>query len=210
MRITNASLVGDKPVAKVAAQVANSLILNKAERKVFTFNQAFTAASSAGSIVPITQALVQGDNLDNRTGDKVTLTDLHVSINMAANAVALATQQGTIRHILFYDTMANGAVPSVADVLQSASVTGRYTAVNLLKKRFRIIWDFTQPLVNTSATHVIHRELHERSKTPVFYQDGTNIAGANSKNAMFMLVITDQAVNPPGSQFSIQSQFIDM
>ena len=193
-------------VQKIAAKVANAVILNRAEHKIFTFNQAFTTWGTAGTVIPITQGLTQGDNIDNRSGDKITLTSCSISLTAAVNALSVSS---TVRLIYFLDTMANGSVPTVADVLQSVSTVGRYQSINLLKHRFKILWDITIPLVATASNHVVHKERMFRIKSPVYFQDGANIAGANSKNGMFCIALSDAAVNLPGTAFAVQLQYTD-
>jgi len=193
-------------VQKIAAKVANAVILNRAEHKIFTFNQAFTTWGAAGTVIPITQGLTQGDNIDNRSGDKITLTHCSISLIAAVNPLAVSS---TVRLLYFLDTMANGSVPTVADVLQSVSTVGRYQSINLLKHRFRMLWDVTIPLVATASNHVVHKERDFRIKSPVYYQDGANIAGANSKNGMFCIALSDAAVNLPGTAFAVQLQYTD-
>ncbi len=188
-------------------QMINGRLENLTERKIHTLATGATASSAAGAIIPITQSLVQGDNVTNRSGDKITMKSLRVKIQFDMN---ILSNSDTIRYILFADTMANRAVPAVTDVLVSATVTSLYEQINLLKRRFHIFADIVKTLVITSQTQAIHLDLSYKKEMPIYFGDPTNVAAANSKNALFVLVVTDAAANTPLFAFDHQMEYYDI
>jgi hypothetical protein len=176
------------------------------ERKLFNFIIGASTSSSAGVIIPVTQSLVTGDGLGDRTGDKITLR--HISMSGVLSLPTLAVT-GQLRVIVFADTMANGSNPTVANVLISPSTTGRYEPVSRIKRRFNHFYDQIHSLT-VGGQQCTHFKLEIPLELQVYYQDVTNIPGANSKNALYVLVITDSAANQPVYGFDMQLEFSDM
>lgn len=165
-----------------------------------------TSGTLAGTVHAISQSIVQGDNIDQRSGDKITLQK--ISLRLLQTAI---TASSTLRVILFTDTKANGSVPTVGDVLTSAAVTGSLTSVNLLKNRFHVLYDAIKPMVIGGSNQTVVHDIQLKQNLNVYYQDSTNIAGANSANALFMLVISDTGgATAPTYFFSCQMTYSDM
>nr|WRQ64679.1 structural protein [Riboviria sp.] len=177
------------------------------ENKLFTNTIGATNATAAGVITPLSQEIVQGDNLDARTGDKIVMKHLTLRLQTTLN-VALTT--ATIRFILFADTMANGSVPVVGDVLSASTVTASYQCIALLKNRFKILIDKTIPMVLGGSNQTVSTVAQFKLDMPVYYQNTNNVAGANSKNCLFALIITDAAATPPIYSFTTQHKYVDV
>lgn len=181
----------------------NSLV----ERKIHTVNTGATAATTAGVIVPITQSLVQGDNINTREGDKIVVKRLQVNASFALNTLQPVS---TIRYILFLDTMANGVVPTPIELVSPVSVTGLYEPVNLLKRRFHILADIVRPLVLQASNQTVHYGVMFKKEIQIYFGDPGNIAAANQKNALYVLMISDASANQPTFAFSHQLEFFDL
>lgn len=188
-------------------QMINGRLESLTERKIHTLATGSTISSAAGTIIPITQSLVQGDNITNRSGDKVTMKSLKVKLQFQLNVLS---NSQTIRYILFADTMANRAVPAVTDVIVSATVTSLYEPINLLKRRFHVFADITKTLVLTAQSQAIHLDLSFKKEMPIYFGDPGNVAVANSKNALFMLVVTDATSNAPSFAVDHQMEYYDI
>jgi hypothetical protein len=176
------------------------------ERKIFNFIIGTSTSSSAGVIIPITQSLVTGDGIGDRTGDKITIRHISMSAILSLPTLAIV---GSIRLILFADTMANGSNPTVANVLISPSVTGRYEPVSRIKRRFKHIYDKVHSLT-VGGQQVTNVKIDIPLELQVYFQDVSNIPGSNSKNALYALVITDLAANQPTYGFDVQLEFSDL
>ncbi len=115
----------------------------------------------------------------------------------------------TVRIIWFLDTQGQGSVPAVTDVITTTSVTSFYNSFNLEQKRFVILSDKGYSLVTTASnqTHFIQQSF--KPKCVVTYGAATNVAAANRRNALYMLIITDAAAAQPTFQVNCGMRFHD-
>jgi len=148
--------------------------------------------STTGAIYPVTQNLVQGDQIYNRTGDQVALHKLVVDWNAKnTDASYIAT---TVRTIIFVDHMNLGATPAVTDVLDTASYLSGYNNVNVQKKRFTILFDSTKDLVGQTDKSISTVRKVFLMRRKIYYNGATNTGSANSRGALFQLHISSIAL----------------
>jgi hypothetical protein len=156
--------------------------------------------STGGTITPITQGIIQGDTISTRDGGQLTVRNLIVRHNLVLNSGNQTSQ----RVIIFADRQANGAQPTVTDVLDSASFITGFNPVNAQTRRFRILHDefivTTLSGANAGTDHVWQFPLNHR----VTYNAATNVAGANGKGALFVLYIADTATALFASSFEVE------
>lgn len=154
------------------------------ERKVLISSITAALPSTAGTITQLTNFIVQGDNFNQRAGDKITCADMSLRVN--ATAIVNST---TIRFILFQDHQNNGSTPVVTDVLDTADYLSGYNQLSVLQqRRFRIIHDRTLD-VNIAGEALKTREYRLPKSGVTWYNGATAVAASNGKGAMFMLVI---------------------
>jgi hypothetical protein len=157
------------------------------KRSVVAFTGLTT--STAGSITPITQGIVQGDTVSTRDGNQLLVMRLVVRHNLVINTGVQCSQ----RVIIFWDNQANAAQPVVTDVLDSASFITGFNIPNAQSNRFHILHDefIVTSLngANSGVDHVWTFPLHHK----VTYTGTTNVATANGKGAMYILYIADNA-----------------
>jgi len=190
-----------KKVSAVVKEVLNS----RAEEKRNIFTQGSTSATTAGVVIPITQGIVQGDEVFQRNGDQIFVRriDWRVKNTLATLGVVAVT-----RFLLFHDNHNVGVLPAVTDVLQAATVTADYHVVNGIQRRFIILLDRTVDLcANGIATHTFH--FTSKPKRKIQYATGTDVTVANRKGALFALVVCDAALNPPNYFFDVAVQYTD-
>lgn len=165
-----------------------------------------TLSSSAGTVLGLTQPIVEGDTTTQRSGSQINFRRLDLRISYFIPALNPFAQ---FRIIIFYDTDNIGTVPAVTDVLQTVNVTGQYQIPNVLQRRFKILYDVTRPMVSTTHTQLRYDEFTYSRDLKVTYNAATNIPTANRNNAFFMLILTDATTNPPSYAYDVGIRFTD-
>lgn len=90
--------------------------------------------TNAGAVFLLNQ-IAAGDDAINRTGNSIKLIDLYMHLNIEQ---AAAESKNFVRVVICQDTANQSAVPSVTDILQSASATSMINFDNA--KRFKILY----------------------------------------------------------------------
>jgi hypothetical protein len=161
-----------------------SMLLSMAESKVFS-GQLFTQATSAtGTVVVLSQPIVEGDDINQRSGTKIT----PISMDFKFRFVALVASQ-SCRVLVFQDLFAQATAPSVVDILPSTTWISHFSDIRQVQQqRFRILLDETVDC-SLSGESIKHINTKIRKMSPVYYDASTNINGANGKGSIFMIVI---------------------
>jgi len=159
-------------------------LMRIAEPKVFSTQAAGNLISSSGTVINLSNGIVEGDGINNRSGTVVTITKQNLRFNFEAFTV---TQSARV--ILFRDMMNGGSTPSVTDVLPATGYLSHYSDVREIQQaRFDILWDVVIDCnLNGEATKTL-RKVASRPKK-VFYNGTTAVASANGKGSIFLLVI---------------------
>jgi hypothetical protein len=175
---------------------------DRLEHKVNTFVFGSTAMSTAGLVSALTQPIVEGSDISQRTGDRITVKKLKILYDLRA-----ATNSQTARVIIFADNLAQGGVPGTADLLDTAAILSGFAPTNLQRNRFKIYYDKVHPLVLTSADERVAREVTLKLNHKVYYSGATSTTGANGKGALFILIISTASVG--SYDFSCTTTYTD-
>jgi len=175
------------------------------EVKQYMFDQGPTATPSAGVIYNLSQFIIQGLDINQRSGDKIFLEQVELRLNSFLPTLGVA---GAIRYIIFMDKKANGIVPTVGDVLETAQFTSNYDIVNSSGKRFQILLDKSHAMSTGSNQEIVVHIKRSVSKA-VHYNGATAVATSNGTNSLYILLITDLAVNPPNHYFDLTMFYRD-
>ena len=119
-----------------ASDVRN-IIMGNAELKRFVLISSGNSNSTAGVVNNLTNSIVQGDDLNQRTGDQIKVQK-HV-LHVKASAI---TVNQSFRFILFKDNNNRGSTSTVGEVLNSANYLSQYNPVTKQQHRFTILHDF--------------------------------------------------------------------
>lgn len=164
------------------------MIQQQIERKVLVSSITAALPSTSGTIHQLTNFIVQGDNFNQRAGDKITCADHTLKINATA-----ITNSTSIRYILFQDQQNNGTTPVVTDVLDTADYLAGYSQLAVLQqRRFRILHDSTLD-VNIAGEALKTREYKLPKSGVTWFNGATAVAASNGKGALFMLIIASAA-----------------
>jgi len=194
-RMKNENIVAARVITKRSVkQMIQGELLAKSEIKVQDTPQLAQAGSLTGTILNVTQQIIQGDLISQRTGNQISLHHVEIRLN-AYNAGTFATSQ--VRIIVFQDTQNLGVIPAVTDLLSTANYSSFYNSTEQYQqRRFKILDDWISPL-NASAANASVAYLKcfkmGRLNKQVTFQGVTNIAGSNGRNAVFACIIFPNA-----------------
>jgi len=140
--------------------------------------------ATAGTVINLTNGIVQGDDINQRSGDQIRIR----SHKLYVRASAITVNQ-TFRFVWFRDNMNRGTTPSVTEVLNTANFMSQLNPASLQQKRFTILADFM--LDCNVAGESIKSRYSEQPGSVVFYNGATGVAASNGPGAIFLLEIGD-------------------
>lgn len=187
------------PYVLNSIKMLKQLVNSEEHYRDVQFNNTFTTAGD----IQLLSGIAQGDTDITRSGNKVLFKDIIFRANVNASSVPSAT---TARIIMFVDKECDGSNPTVAQVLQQASV---HSPLNMdFSKRFVVLKDW---LFGYSNVGILERVV-KTYKTLNFhgFYDGTTVTVTDCKeNQIFILFISDAATNAPGYSFWSRIKFYD-
>jgi hypothetical protein len=197
-----------KRVSASVRNVVNSILLNRAEHKYRNETHATaTTATAAGIVHGLTRPIIEGDEVDQRSGRQIRhlATELRLSANLPSAAIS-----GVFRYIWVIDRLNNGVDIAVTDLLESASVTSGYNTNAYISNRFIILADITQSMVVASTTQHISPVVTSKKHYNIHFSGATNTAAANGVGAQFLVTITDLGANQPIYSLECLTHYLDM
>jgi hypothetical protein len=188
---TNNNMSSKKSTSSALTRQAFMSMLNARREKKYNDNAYSGTLTTSGSVSFWTENIAQGDSSSTRDGAQIELImlKLYYSFTLATTLTA------TARIIVFIDTMNEGTVPVVTDILTSASVSSNYTRDVEIVKRYHILYDQSHSLTLGATTSTIIKYQKIRCRRILSYNGTTVAAGSNGKNAVFTLRITNESSN---------------
>lgn len=183
-------------------KIVSGIISSQMEEKVILTVIGAAATPVAGTVLPLTIGVVQGDAINMRSGDTISPISHHIRTNAQA-----ITNPQTTRFIVFVDSQNNGSTPSVTDVLDNADYLSMYNSRSVYQqKRFKILMDIFDD-VQITGRSIVTRSMALRKIGKIYYNGPTAIATANGRGAVFILII---ASNSSGTyDFSYEMKYHD-
>ncbi|AAA69584.1 coat protein [Satellite tobacco necrosis virus 2] len=181
----------------VASQV-RSIVESMAEQKRFAFLTNTNTVTTAGTVINLSNNIVQGDDLVNRTGDQI--KTIHQTLLTRCTGI---TNSQSFRFIWFRDNTNRGTTPAVTEVLDSASITSQYNPTTFQQKRFTVFQDF---MLDTSIVGrvIVHRTAVDKKRRAIFYNGAASVAASNGPGATFVLVIGSHATG----QYDVTAEIV--
>lgn len=164
---------------------------------------------ATASFIQFISGIAQGSDYNQRTGDSVKVTNARVDYLLSANVTA---GQNFSRLILLRDFMNQGSQPVNADIFQdtstnSAMISSPYKST--LGDRFEVLYDTIHAQTYVSDNGIIHRRVGLGINDHFLFK-GTTAATADSwQGALYVVFVTDQAVNAPKLTLSVLINFVD-
>jgi hypothetical protein len=186
----------------VGTEVSRILERN-AEQKVTIAASVGATIASTGTMIGLSVNVAQGDNFDNRTGDKITYT--HTLVKTRFTAV---TTSQSARFILFSDRFNQGTTPAITDLLQTNNFIAGYNQLTVVQqKRMVIHRDWTVDC--NIAGETIKSTTFTLGRTGSIYYNGTTaVAASNGRGALFLLVIGSASTGL--YDLMVESKYVDM
>lgn len=193
-----------------------ALSMLNTEQKYIDLTAQTPGPSSAGDFV-LLNPLSQGTSAHERVGDQVRFKSIDVRLAMANTVDAVIW----CRTMIIRDNQPNGAVPTVANLLEDTG--GAIQSFRNLDygKRFKVYYDNVHCFKATSTGYCdqpsfvsIHVDLYNTKKQniPNITEYGLGNAGTIadiSKGAYYLFVITNTATNQPIYSFNSRMKYID-
>jgi len=167
------------------AQV-KQIVLGVTEPKVYSTQTSGNITATGGSLFNFTNGIVEGDDINMRSGTKIEVR----SISFRIRGIATASNV-SIRFVLFSDMMNTGTFPTTAQILPTAGIMSHYSDVRQKQQhRYRILHD--EMLDCSSGGPAIKHSFIELSRNfPIYYNGPTAVAASEGKGAVSLLVIAD-------------------
>lgn len=182
--------------------VARSVLSNSLERKVFSITATGVAVLTAGTVVNVTNGVIEGDDIGQRQGTVIKLSRFRILYRATASATS-----SSIRFILFRDMFNQGTTPAVADILPSGQWISQYADTRVMQQhRFKILNDVMLDL-EIAGSNVKTRQYDVPVKGNVAYNGATAVSASNGAGAVFLLVIGNAITTQ--YDYTIQLLFTD-
>lgn len=157
---------------------------------------------TTGSVTLLT-GVAQGDDVNNRQGNSVLGKTIY--LRLITTRVAANTNPVNFGRVIIFKDMENtGTDPTIADVLQSATVISPLNVDHVA--RYQILADRVLPLSlngNEGSQHKFYLRVNDHVK-----YTGSG-AAAIYKNQIYMIIIGDQATNAPSWSCASRFGFYD-
>lgn len=166
---------------------------------------ASTTTSSAGAVVHLSP-IAPGTDANERDGISVKATKLFVRGDISMNASAATS---AMRIILFIDKQFNGALPTVAQILATASVVSPLNITTTSADRFKILSDKVFTLSNNGTQSRIVKMYKRLSNHIRFDTSGTSPPTGCLDGQICMLHISNEATNVPSFVYYSRLRYVD-
>lgn len=142
----------------------------------------------AGTGMPISQAVIQGDNVNQRSGMAIHPVRLDFNYSLLAG---VGSTNSFHRLVIFQDRLNQAASVSIADVLDGSFYDSTYNILNKQQNRFKILHDKIYGVVGSSNSAATHIQLKLKLKGKITYNGTAGNAGDNGPGAIFAITLTD-------------------
>lgn len=169
-------------------KIAKECMLKLTELKHSTTNIATTGVTTSGASTAISD-LSQGTSSTTRIGQQIHVSELNIWGDFSLPA---ASSWDLCRFIVVVDKQPDGALPSTTNFLETAAVLSPYNK-DFVPSRFRILWDFSVPLNNNSATVTVDvKPFHLRKKLNfvTYYQGNAGTISDLLRNNIFVYAVS--------------------
>lgn len=188
--------------SKRTVAIVRSLLSTNLERKVSSVSGIGVAVATGGAVIPVTNSIVNGDDIFQRTGTIIKLTRIRALYRGTA-----VTTSSSVRFILFRDMLNLGAFPVPSSLLPSGTWISQYSDTRKLQQhRFKILHDITMDL-NIAGQNVITKQFDIPVKGLVYYNGLTAVATAEGPGSVYLLVIGN-AIST-AYDYTIQTMYTD-
>lgn len=173
----------DKRVQNIVKQIIQS----KKEIKNYAIAYSFVN-TVAGTVGPISQGIIQGDNINQRNGDVI--FPMHVKLNLTFLG-GVGSTQSFHRFIVFQDMLNTGVTPSISDVLDGSLFNSTYAVIYRQQRRFKILYDKIFGVVAGANSNATHIQTTLKVKRKIEYNGTSNVSASNGPGSIWFLTLTN-------------------
>lgn len=188
-------------VLKGGIRLATRLL--NVEEKIADVGAAAFTLTSAGYVDNLS-GMAEGLDWYQRTGNSIGARNLRFSFTLTANA-AVSPAPSYTRLILVQDLECNGTAPTLALVLEAATMNSAFNHVT--GNRFRVFVD--EVFAPVSGNHAVTRKYACPIDTDILYQGTTAGVASQYNGNIFLLAFSDAAVNGPSFAYSSRLTYVD-
>ena len=156
---------------------------------------------TTGKIQPLS-IIPQGDQNTQRSGNEIKVTSLLMRATMSKATAATSTK---IRLIIFSDVSSNGALPALADVLQTANQDSPINRVN--GTRFTVLCDKSYIVDGSTPKKQLY--IYKKLQHHIHYLTTDNTNASLGQGQIYLAAITDEATNAPTISYNSRMRFLD-
>lgn len=172
--------------ADISMQVQR-IMRKRQEHKAFSIQVSGATISAAGAIVPLSNGVIEGIDITNRSGTTIRVIQQHFHFAFAMN-----TNDQSARFIIFRDLFNTGTTPTVAEVLPTSGYLSHFSDIRMVQqKRYHILLDRIKDVSVTGPSRVTDHAVLNFSGN-IYYNASTAVPAANGKGSLFLLVIGSQ------------------
>lgn len=149
--------------------------------------------------------IAQGITDITRVGNKILIKDILVRLQITHNPAG--SVPSSMRIIFFASRQVNGVLPTIAEVLQSASQLSPLNRDNT--KQYVILKDYLFSTIPATETDIMVRKFYKIVNWHAFYDGTTNAIGDAEENHLFFLAISDVGADGPELVVDSRIKFYD-
>lgn len=145
----------------VTAMVQREILKTAELKEIYTVAIA-TASNQTGTLVPLNNAIAQGDTISARTGNRITTREIDILYGYVGGA---GNSSGLSQVALVYDAQPNAATPVYSDVFATTTTNAGMALKNTANNndRFKIFWiDFLPDICVSEDGYQLHRRHYLR------------------------------------------------
>jgi len=184
------------------AAIARNVLASQIENKVSSISAIGTAIVTTGNMINVTNNIIQGDDISQRSGTAIKLKRFRLLFRGTASATS-----ASVRFILLRDMFNQGTTPAVSNILPATNWISQYADTREMQQhRFKIITDVMMDL-NIAGENVITRQYDIPVKGTVYYNGPAAVSTDNGQGAVFLLVIGNSVLT--AYDYTVQTVFTD-
>ncbi len=199
--------VGDVAIKGLAVALAVKKLLN-VEHKEHDVQITTTAIPvTTGTITQLTNIAV-GDTKVLRNGDNIKIESIHIKGLLLINA---SSANSHIRVMLVYDKQTNGAIYTLANLLEDVTISDSVvSALNTDNKyRFNILYDKIHTLNRESGAQSKTFEIFRKVNKPIRYSTAAGDITDLRSGSYSLVMLQDIVTNEPTTTVFARLIFID-
>jgi hypothetical protein len=185
------------------ASTVKLVIAEMAEKKVYIQSAVATSVVTTGTVINVSNNILEGDELNQRTGQVIRLKRLRFLFRGTA-----VTTSASVRFVLLRDMLNTGTTPAVTDFLSSNNWISAYRDNRQIQQnQFKVIKDLTMDL-NIAGENILTKQYDMMVKGVINYNGPSATASANGPGSLFLLVIGNSITT--AYDYTIQVVYTDL